>query len=114
ERVRAGQAGQLRRPLVDLRVVLHRARAERIEPEIDGVVQVRQAVEVPEQVELTHLREAWRTLATDRCGQLRLPGGGLARLGRWRREAYGTPLGARGVEDERLDDRQVVAGLGAG
>ena len=42
--MRVGEAGQGGGPLVDLRVVLHRARPERVEAEGDGVVQVRKPV----------------------------------------------------------------------
>ena len=109
ERMRLGQPGQPRGPLVDLRVVLHRARPERIEVQVDRLVQVGEPVEVAEHVELAHLRQPRCLVAQDRCGQRRLPGGALARAIRRRREANGTSSGTRALEDERLDDAQLVA-----
>ena len=114
ERMRLGQPGQPRRPLVDLRVVLHRARPERIEVQVDRLVEVRQPVVVAQQLELAHLRQAWRVLPKDRCRQLRLPGRALARDVRRPREADRPPLRTGSVEDERLHDRELLAGGRAG
>src|SRR5690606_41426079 len=52
ERVRGREAGQPRERLVELRVVLHRARPERVEPEIDRGVPCGQAREVPHHLDL--------------------------------------------------------------
>ena len=53
-RMQAGEARQARRPLVDLRVVLHRARAERIERDVDAVVPARQPHEVAHDLGFAH------------------------------------------------------------
>jgi hypothetical protein len=94
EWMRVRQPRQPRGPLVDLGVVLHRAGAERVEPEVDGVVEVGKAVEVAQEVELADLRQARCAGAQDRCGQLRLPGGPLTSLVGGGREADGTSLRA--------------------
>ena len=60
------QARQRREPLVPLRVVLHRARPERIEVRVDRHVQRRQVRVVPDDVELAQLRQRRR-----RVGQMR-------------------------------------------
>ena len=55
ERMQRGEAGDARRHLVHLRVILHGARAERVEAGVDAVVQLRQAHVVAHQVDLGHL-----------------------------------------------------------
>ena len=55
ERVRRREAGQARDLLVDPRVVLHRAGAERIEARVDREVQLREAREVADDVDLGDL-----------------------------------------------------------
>ena len=54
-------------PLIDLGVVFHRARAERIEPEIDVVVPGRQAGEVPNDIDLAEFRHT-RYAAAEQLG----------------------------------------------
>ncbi len=57
ERVQRREARQARRPLVDLGVVLHGARAERVEAAVDRVVEVRQVDEVADDLRLVELRQ---------------------------------------------------------
>ena len=61
----AGQAGE---PFVPLRVVLHRARAERIEVRVDRHVPRRQVDEVADQVDLADLRQRRRRVGQAPCG----------------------------------------------
>ena len=61
-----GEAGQARRPLVDLGVVLHRARAQRVEAAVDRVVEVREAHEVVHHGGLVDLGQR-RRRAARRC-----------------------------------------------
>ena len=58
ERVQPGVAGQRRDPLVQLGVVLHRARAERVEAGVEIEVALRQAVVVADDLGLGDLRAA--------------------------------------------------------
>ena len=58
QRMRLGEAGQPRDLLVDLRVVLHGAGAERIESGIDAEIALRQRKVVPHHVELRQFRQA--------------------------------------------------------
>ena len=91
--------GQARRPLVDLRVVLHRARPERIELRVDAEVPLREAHEVAERLGLAHLGQA----GAARCARARrrapsgrpsgTSSGGERRAGAARRAA---------LEDRRL------------
>ena len=83
ERVGTGQARQAGGPLVQLGVVLHGARAEGIEADVDGVVQPAQPVEVADQVELADLRQPRRLHAASILGNRWLAGG--RRLGGFRR-----------------------------
>ena len=57
QRVRLGEAGQSRHLLADLRVVLHGARAERIEAAIHPEVALREAQIVTHHVQLRQLRQ---------------------------------------------------------
>src|SRR5262245_57996707 len=54
--------------LVDARVVLHRAGAERIEARVDAEVASRELGEVPEQLRLGELRQARRLRAPELLG----------------------------------------------
>ena len=69
-REKLGEHGVL---VTGLRVVLHRARTERIEVRIDREVQLREAREVTHGIELTDLREH-RRLATTQRGRNLLDG----------------------------------------
>ena len=57
-RMQIGKTAKRRRPLVHLRVVLHRARAERIKIGVDGKRAMRQMRVMPHQLELPNLRQA--------------------------------------------------------
>src|SRR5918992_2359210 len=95
ERVRLGEAREPRGPLVDLGVVLHRARAEGVEADLDRMVEVAEAVEMSQQVELAHLGEM-RSGASRRGGrQGRLACGSPPRGIGWRGKADGAPSRAR-------------------
>ena len=59
-RVEVGEAGQAGRPLVELRVELHRARAERVEPGVDRVVELRQVDVVADDLGLVQLGQGRR------------------------------------------------------
>ena len=59
----AREAGQARRPLVDLRVVLHRAGAERVEAEVDRDVPGREPREVAHHLDLGDLRQPGQVVA---------------------------------------------------
>ena len=60
---RRAKPGKPRHVLVDLRVVLHRARAERVEARVEPVVHLAQAREVTDHVELGHLGQGRRLAA---------------------------------------------------
>ena len=68
-RVQAGVAGQRRHALVQLRVVLHRARAERIEAGVEVEVALGDPVEVPVDLRLGDLGQARRLRAAEALGQ---------------------------------------------
>ena len=59
-RVQAGVPGQRRDPLVELRVVLHRARAERVEAGVEVEVAAREPVVVADDLRLGDLGQARR------------------------------------------------------
>ena len=63
ERVQAGVARQRRQPLVQLRVVLHRARAERVEALVEVEVLRRERRVVAHDLGLGHLRQLGGALA---------------------------------------------------
>ena len=63
ERMQAGEPGQPDEPLVDARVVLHRAAAERIEAGVDAEVARRELGEVAEHLGLGELGQARRGFA---------------------------------------------------
>jgi hypothetical protein len=71
-RVKISETRQAREPFVDAGVVLHRAGAERIEARVDAEVPRGELREVPDELELWHLREAWRRLAAELVGDLYL------------------------------------------
>ena len=63
QRMEVAKPGQRHEPLVDARVVLHRAGAERIEAGVDPEVPRRELGEVADQLELGNLRQARRLAA---------------------------------------------------
>ena len=67
--VQPGVAGQRRDPLVQLRVVLHRARAERVEARVEVEVALGDPVEVPVDLRLGDLRQARRLGAAEALGE---------------------------------------------
>ena len=92
--------GRDRRGLVtDLRVVLHRARAERVRPEIDAVLAVRQPGEMADEVALGDLRER-DGLGAQMPGRHELGGRPLRQAGRAQRP--GPAARGRQLEDRRL------------
>ena len=62
QRVQIGKAGQPRHLFVEARVVLHRARAERIEAAVDRVVFLREPGEVADHLRLAEAGQADRPL----------------------------------------------------
>ena len=58
--VELGEAGHAGGLLVDLRVVLHRARAQRVEAGLDAVIDVAEVREVAQEIQLAHLGEVER------------------------------------------------------
>ena len=68
ERMQLGEAGQPRDLLVDHRVVLHRARAERVEGRRRAVVPLRQAQEVAQHLELADLGQAVEVVLAPQLG----------------------------------------------
>src|SRR5262249_6315371 len=80
ERVEVAETWEADEPLVDTRVVLHRARAERVETGVDPEVARRELCEVAHDLRLGKLRKTRRGLA----GELRGDGGhrqaGVGRL----------------------------------
>ena len=92
-----GQARQGRQPLVPLGVVLHRARAERIEVRVDRHVERRQIRVVPDDVELAQLGQGRRRGRQMRSGISDESGrSGTSDVGQDRREA----AGAAGLEEQ--------------
>ncbi len=112
QRVQAGVAGQAGDPLVQLRVVLHRARPERIEAGVEIEVALRQAVVVAHDLRLGDLRQL-RRLGAPQRGRDQL----VERLDRHveRRRGEGAAALDRALVD-RLDlvalHRQPLDGLG--
>ena len=107
ERVQRREARQRRDALVDLRVVLHRARAERVEVRVDREVQLREAHEVAHQLELARPPAAAAApLAAQRLREQRRPRSTLRHVER--RQASRARPGARALED-RLRRRQLAS-----
>ena len=97
ERVERGEAGQAGRPLVELRVELHRARAERIEARVDRVVELRQVDVVADDLGLVELGQGRRRRAPGgRPGSG--PGRPSADAGSCRRRGRAGPLEQRRLE----------------
>ena len=69
-----GEAGQARQGLARLRVVLHGAGAERVEPGVDAVVPGREAGEVAHHLQLGELRQPLHLAAQQRRRQVARPG----------------------------------------
>src|SRR3546814_5758838 len=102
--MRIGKAGHPRDLLVEARVVLHRAAAEREEAEVDGVVLTAEARIVAHRFGLAKPRQADRRGARERtkigggCILVKIDAGGLA---------------AADLEDQRfLEHQRAVAGEG--
>ena len=71
ERVEVAEARQVDDPLVDPRVVLHRAGAERVEAGVDSKGARREPREVADELGLGELRQARRPFAAQLLGDLR-------------------------------------------
>ena len=80
QRMDLGEAGQPRHVLVELRVVLHRARAERIEVRVESVVQPRQARVMADYVELGDFRQPGG-IAPEMLGRQELARVGFGHIG---------------------------------
>ena len=70
QRVETGEARERREPLVDARVVLHRAGAERVEARVHAEVAGRELGEMADELELGHLRQARRLAAAELLREL--------------------------------------------
>ena len=109
-RVETREAVEAGGRLVDARVVLHRARAQRVAAAVDAVVERREAGEVAQQVDLADLGQARRSAAPERLGdELVRRDLGHARLGQRERAAAGAGL----LVDRRAVDRRRPADGGA-
>src|SRR5262245_9970059 len=102
--MQAREAGQACHVLVDLRVVLHGARAQRVEVRVDAVVHPREARVVANHVELGHLRQGRRITTQVLLGQ-KLVDVRLRHVGSGQRERLAPRRG-------ELED-QLVVGAGA-
>src|SRR5205814_7083507 len=94
QRVQSAEPRHGRDVFGELRVVLHRARAEWIETEVDAVVTLRQACVVADEIPLGHLGQRRRLLTRELFGD---------RVGRRRRDVerwHGerAPAGPRELE----------------
>ena len=104
QRMDVGEARQPRHFLVEARIVLHRARAEREEAGVDGVVLARQAHVVAHRFRLGEAGQADRP-----CARARRGAGRTFAARRNRRRS----LGLADLEDQRLLDAQrAIAGEG--
>ena len=84
---RSRKPGSADEPLVDARVVLHRARAERIEARVDAEVARRERGEVAQHLGLGELGQARRLAAGELVGHLRHRAGPASARARPRRPA---------------------------
>ena len=106
QRMRVGEAGQPRHLLVEPRVVLHRAGAERIEPGVDRIVLARQPHVMAQRLRLAEARQADRR-ARARAAPRRSANGGGASMS--------TPVVSRAADLEQqrlLDVEAAIAGEG--
>src|SRR6185436_13720303 len=71
ERMQVPEAGKIDYALVHARVVLHRARAERVEARVDTEGSVREGSEVPDKLRLRDLGQPGRTGAAKLLRHLR-------------------------------------------
>ena len=108
ERMERGEAGQSGGPLVDLGVVLHRARAERVEARVDRVVELRQVDEVADDLGLVELGQADRRRAPVRLRDA------VERVGRWVRDLGRATTRARQLRERRLEHRHRLPAGGPG
>ncbi len=98
-RVELGEARQAGRPLVELRVELHRARPERVEPGVDREVELGQVHVVADDVRLVHLRQRGRRGA---AGVGRQPIEGVRG---WVGDLAATASGTAALEERGLEPR---------
>src|ERR1700724_3383928 len=98
-----GESGEPRPLLVEPRVMLHRARAQRIEPAVDGVVLLRQPGEVADHLRLAETGQADLCLPLE-TAEARFEGRRISKIDA---AAGGRPL----LEDQSFFDLQpAVAG----
>src|SRR5262249_27715730 len=96
-----------RRPLVDLRVVFHRARPERVKLRVDAEVPLREPEEVAIRLRLAHLWQPGRVAPRERSvGRARIDVGGVEL-----RNGIAAPLGGGALEG---GGRAELAASGAG
>jgi hypothetical protein len=107
--VEVGEAVDARDPLVQARVVLHRAGAERVHAEIDVVVPRRDAREVAHHVGLGHFRQAFQVVFAAQGGGDQIVQRRLVHVERG--QAVASAAGLRTLEDERLVLRDVRCGF---
>src|SRR5438105_3692190 len=105
ERMQSRVAGQRRDALVQLGVVLHRARAERVKAGVEVEVALGEAVEVAHDLGLRDLGQAGWLLAPQSGGEQRIQGP-LRNVELWRRERAAAGL-------RSLEDRELVVGRGS-
>ena len=107
ERMERREAGQACGPLVDLGVVLHRARAERVEPRVDRVVELREVDVVADDLGLVELRQRRRRRAAVRG---RDP---VERVLRRMRDLVAAAAGPGALEQRRLEPRSPTTLIGS-
>src|SRR5207249_8703390 len=103
-RVRLGEPGEARDLLVDLRVVLHGAGAERVETEVDGVVETGQTRIVARHLDFAQLREPLDLGAG--VARVEIEALGLRHVER--RQGKTPPSGSRYLEQELLRGPQAA------
>ena len=111
ERMHGREARQARDRLVHLRVVLHRARAERVEARVDAVVPLREAREVAHHVELGELGKSGMSSRTSSA-----PSSRATLDARHVGRSSGTPAPARAATTRtarRLAEHRARCGPGA-